>query len=59
MEHDFVTCTILVRDAFCIFPFVVRLNQLLFVLSYDIPVCGMFDIEYHIPAKDQLAWGTV
>jgi len=59
VKHDFVTRTIFMWDAFSIFPSVVHLNQLLFVLSYNFPVCGMFDIEYHISAKDQLAWGTM
>jgi hypothetical protein len=59
VEHDFVTCTILVWDAVCIFPFVVAGNQFLFVLPYNFPVCGVFDVEYHVPAKDQLAWGTM
>jgi hypothetical protein len=48
-----------VWDAFRIFPCIVRLNQFLFVLPYDFPVCGMFDIEYRIAAKHQLAWGTM
>jgi hypothetical protein len=32
-----------VRDAVCIFPFVVAGNQFLFVLPYNFPVCGVFD----------------
>ena len=59
MEHDFVTSTILMRDAGGIFPFVVLQDKPLLLLSDDIPVCGVPDIENQVSAKDDLAWAFV
>jgi hypothetical protein len=58
MKHDFVSGFILVWNACSILACIVLINQLLLVLSYDIPIGGMLDIENQIPTEYQLARGT-
>ncbi len=58
VQHDFVSCFVLMWDASTILSSVILIDQSLFMLPYDLPVGSVFDIEYQIPSKNELAWGT-